>query len=76
MVVREYKKKDGTITKHEYNQVEYNKKYNETHKEYYAEKITCDCGLQYARNNKYYHKKTKAHKMYERMTELMKTPNV
>ncbi len=76
MVVREYKKKDGTITKHEYNQVEYNKKYNETHKEYYAEKLTCDCGLEYARNNKYYHKKTKAHKMYEKMAELMKTQNI
>jgi|DEB0MinimDraft_12_1074336.scaffolds.fasta_scaffold111876_2 hypothetical protein len=76
MVVREYKKKDGTITKHEYDQVQYNKKYNETHKEYYAEKLTCDCGLEYARNNKYYHKKTKAHQMYEKMVELMKTQNI
>ena len=71
MVVREYVKKDGTITKHEYNQVEYNKKYNALHKDYYAEKLTCECGLQYSRNGKYYHKKTKVHQMYEKMVGLI-----
>ena len=68
---RTYVKKDGTITIHEYDNKEYCKIYNEVHKEYYAEKLTCECGLQYARNNKYYHKKTKAHLMYESLKDKL-----
>ena len=71
MVVREYIKKDGTVTTHEYDQVEYNKKYNETRKEYFAERLVCDCGMDYARNNKYYHKKTRAHQMYEKLKDKL-----
>ena len=75
MVVREYTKKDGTVTTHEYNQVEYTKKYNQSHKDYYKEKLTCECGLTYSRNNKYYHTKTKAHQMYKRTMERL-TQNI
>lgn len=74
MVERKYTKKDGTISIHNYDQVEYNKKYNETHKEYYKERLTCECGIDYARNNKYYHKRTKAHQMYESLKDRLITP--
>ncbi len=51
-----YTKKNGEVTGR--NITDYNRKYIESHREYFRQKILCaDCGKMYSRYNQTHHKK-------------------
>jgi hypothetical protein len=61
ILTKEWVTKDGTIRIKDYNQKTYTDTYNDKNKLKFKEHVKCECGLTYARSNRYNHIITYCH---------------
>ncbi len=61
ILTKEWVKKDGSKSIKNYNQKAYTDTFNEKNKKRFKELVKCECGLTYARSNRYNHAITYCH---------------
>jgi hypothetical protein len=69
ILTKEWIKKDGSKTIKNYNQKIYTDTFNEKNKNKFKEHVKCECGLTYARSNRYNHIITYCHITLKKLKE-------